>query len=369
VLPNSAAGAWVATFGVAGGIAFAYFLAARLGLALRPEPVRMAVFWPASGIAAGILITAGRRAGLAVVIGVTVGSVTAIILNHRGLLDSTLLGACNLGEVVLFSSLFLRWISGPFAFRNVRGVTGFLTIAGIAAATSGIGGAAILTSSVGLYPAAWQTWFLSHLVGVLVAVPLMVELAQLRREPPRPIETIKAMGVLTLLGLASAYLVMQPTGSWLTFGPNAAVLPLLLWLAARFHPAFAIAGGFLVSSAVICATTFNVGWFGNTAVLLAERVHGAQVSVLTVMVVTLVLVTLFERLRTREEAFRRLLGALPAAIQTTDPIGRITYCNQAAIDMWGTRRSLAKTRGTISIGFIIPTARLCRIMNNPAKSP
>jgi PAS domain S-box-containing protein len=318
-----------------GGIAIAYFFAARLGLALRSEPANMAVFWPASGVATGILIIAGRRAVLPVAAGVMCGSVAAIILSRRGLLDSTLLSACNLGEVVLFSSMLLRWTGGPFAFRDVLAVVSFLTIAAMAVAISAIGGAAILSSSERAYHVAWHTWFLSHLVGVVVVAPLMVELSQLRRERPPAIEVFKAMGVLTLLGLASAYLVIQPTGSWLTFSPNAAVLPLLFWLAARFHPAFAVTGGFLVSSTVICATTFNIGWFGNTAVPLAERVHGAQAGVATVMLVTLLLITLFERLRTREEAFRRLLGALPAAIQTTDTVGRITYCNQAAVDLWG----------------------------------
>ena len=39
---------------------------------------------------------------------------------------------------------------------------------------------------------------------------------------------------------------------------------------------------------------------------------------------------------------RRLLEALPAAIQTTDTAGRVTYCNQAAVDLWGKRPELGK---------------------------
>jgi hypothetical protein len=54
--------------GVTVGVAIAYFLAVRLGLALLSEGV--AVFWPAAGIAVGVLVTLGRRARAAVVIGV-----------------------------------------------------------------------------------------------------------------------------------------------------------------------------------------------------------------------------------------------------------------------------------------------------------
>ena len=44
-----------------------------------------------------------------------------------------------------------------------------------------------------------------------------------------------------------------------------------------------------------------------------------------------------EKLHASEREFRKLLGALPAAIYVTDAVGRITYCNQAAIDLWGAK--------------------------------
>ena len=44
----------------------------------------------------------------------------------------------------------------------------------------------------------------------------------------------------------------------------------------------------------------------------------------------------------RRQGFRQLLEALPAAIQTTDTVGRITYCNQAAVDLWGVRPEVGK---------------------------
>jgi PAS domain S-box-containing protein len=42
----------------------------------------------------------------------------------------------------------------------------------------------------------------------------------------------------------------------------------------------------------------------------------------------------------RERRFRELLDALPAAIYTTDAEGRLTYFNEAAIEMWGYRPEL-----------------------------
>ncbi len=45
-------------------------------------------------------------------------------------------------------------------------------------------------------------------------------------------------------------------------------------------------------------------------------------------------------LRERERRFRDVLGALPAAVYTTDAAGRITYYNDAAAELWGHRPPL-----------------------------
>jgi PAS domain S-box-containing protein len=50
------------------------------------------------------------------------------------------------------------------------------------------------------------------------------------------------------------------------------------------------------------------------------------------------------RLREREQASRELLGALPAAIYVTDAAGRITYCNEAAINLWGATPKLGEDK-------------------------
>jgi PAS domain S-box-containing protein len=45
----------------------------------------------------------------------------------------------------------------------------------------------------------------------------------------------------------------------------------------------------------------------------------------------------------RERRFRELLGALPAAVYTTDADGRITYYNDAAVALWGHRPVLSSS--------------------------
>ena len=50
-----------------------------------------------------------------------------------------------------------------------------------------------------------------------------------------------------------------------------------------------------------------------------------------------------ETLRERARRFRELLEALPAAVYTTDTAGRITFYNEAAVELWGCRPELGKS--------------------------
>jgi integral membrane sensor domain MASE1 len=246
--------------GAAVAISGAYFLAACLGLALLLARSDVAVFWPASGIAAGILIVLGRRAAPALLIGVVVGTVAAGV---RGPLTSLLNGFWNAGEALLAAWLLERWFGRSFTFGDLRRVGGFLVAAALGTAASATGGAATLTllhtDTTAPYWHVWSEWFLSAWVGMVVVAPLVIGAAQMWRKPPPRKEWIEGVGVLGLTAVACSYTMPQATGSWLSFAPSAFVLPLLLWLTARCQPAFGIAGASFASVAIILATTFGTG--------------------------------------------------------------------------------------------------------------
>ena len=58
-----------------------------------------------------------------------------------------------------------------------------------------------------------------------------------------------------------------------------------------------------------------------------------------------------ERLQESERKVRELLGALPAAIYVTDAVGHIIYCNQSAVDLWGTEPVLGKDKWSDLVKF------------------
>jgi len=192
---------WVLELGCAVGVATAYFLAARLGLALLTEGV--AVFWPASGVAVGILVTLGRRARRPIVIGVIAATIAANLMGDRSLWTSVFNGFCNAGEAVLTAWLLERWFGRAFAFDDVRHVLGFVAAAALGTAASAVGGAATMTLLHGTAPFwdVWRAWFLSDGLGAVVVAPLVIGLGQLWRERPSRDEWIEGLGVLALLSL------------------------------------------------------------------------------------------------------------------------------------------------------------------------
>jgi PAS domain S-box-containing protein len=288
------------------------------------------------------------------------GAVAAGVMSDRGLTPFVLRGMCSAGEAVFVAWLLERWFGRAFAFSDLPRVAGFLTVAAAAAAASATGGTALSTlfDPATRFWDVWRVWFLSNGIGIVVVAPLLIELARAWREPPSRREMTEGVAVLALLASVALYVHTHPTSSWISFSPDAFTLPLLLWLAVRCSPPFAMAGSFVVSISAICTTTLGVGHLSDAGLPIIERVHGVQTSVMVTTAYTLVLIALFserrlraallersnEQLRNQEGAFRRLLGALPAAIHTTDTAGLITYYNKAAADLWGVSPELRKDK-------------------------
>ena len=234
---------WMAVVGGAIAVGVVYFLTAWLGLALLASPSDVAVFWPAAGVAAGILITLGRRALPALVIGVVAATVAANMLSDRSLLTALLKGFCNAGEPVLAAWLLKRWVGQPFALGSLRRVLGFLAAAALAAAASAVAGAIIMTSlhTAAPFSSVWLAWFLSDGLGIVIVAPLLIACGELRFNLPSRNELVEGVGVLALLALTTVYVRSYPSKSWVSVNPGVFTLPLLLWLAARCPPIFPIA--------------------------------------------------------------------------------------------------------------------------------
>jgi two-component sensor histidine kinase/integral membrane sensor domain MASE1 len=300
-----------------------YILSAKLSLSLL-TPEGVAVFWPAAGVAAGVLIAFGPRARWGVVIGTMVATIVANLLGDRNLWSSIVFALCNAGEAVLTAWLIERYFGSPFSLDRLRHVLGLLGAAIIAAAVSGIGGTlgfVLFHGATASMFVTWQNWFASDALGIITIAPLLIGLASATRDPPARNETIEGLVALASLIVMSVIIIALPPEPWTTVVPIALLFPVLLWIAARCRPVFAAAAAFIVTLAIVWTTTIGIGHFGDPGLPMADRVLAARAGILAVALCAYVLAALFAERRQHEgalaESEARLQEALTAGAVTT----------------------------------------------------
>jgi signal transduction histidine kinase len=293
---------WVADAGLAVAVGAVYFLVARLSVGLVLEPTGVAVFWPAAGITSGFLIALGPRAQWPMAAGVTGASVA--VHHAEPLWASISLGLCNAAEALIIAGLIQRHFGRDFSLDRLSQVLGFLAAAIVGTLISGIGGAVtyrlLQGPSVDLL-VTWQHWFASDVVGIVAVAPLVIGVASALRHTPPHREVVESAAALAALAVMSAVILSLSQEAWDTILPIAWLLPILLWLAARFRPVFAAAAAFIASSAIVLTTIFGLGHFGDSSLSIGNRILEAQACILFVALSANVAAALFAERKASEE--------------------------------------------------------------------
>ncbi|MGE5772058.1 MAG: ATP-binding protein [Hyphomicrobiales bacterium] len=295
---------WVGPIGLTIAVGIAYFLAAQLSLVLLTKPNDVAVFWPAAGVAAGILIALGPRARLPVAAGTIVASFPANFFAYQTIWGPIVLALSNAGEVVLVAGLIERYFGSAFSLGRLRCVLGLLAAAIVGSAVGAIGG----TVGFGLFQSptesvltTWYHWFTSNTLAIVSFAPVLIGLVSATRDPPPRSEVIEGVAALVALTFLSGLIIFLPRETWTTVLLIALVFPLLLWLAARCRPLFAAAAAFIVALTLVWTTTFGMGIFGDANFPIAERILVAQAGILAASLCASVLAALFSE-RSENEA-------------------------------------------------------------------
>src|SRR6266849_1624568 len=197
---------WVGSVGLAVAIGIVYFLAARLSLALLTKPEGVAVFWPAAGVSAGVLIALGSRARWPVIVGTMVATIVANLFGDRNVWSAVLFALCNAGEAVLTAWIILHLFGSDFRLSKLRNVLGLAAAASIGAAVSGIGGTLTLKlfhSTPTPIFTIWQHWFASDALGIITVAPLLIALASASRDRPPVSELVEGALAVAALALVS----------------------------------------------------------------------------------------------------------------------------------------------------------------------
>jgi PAS domain S-box-containing protein len=308
---------WVNSVALAAALGVAYFLAARLSLALLTKPDGVAVFWPAAGVAAGVLIAIGPTARWPVVAGAMAATIVANLLGDRSIWSATVFAVCNAGEAVIVAGLIERYFGQSFGLDTLRQVLGLLVAAILGPAISGIGGTlgyVLFHSSAAPLLTIWHHWFTSDALGIITVAPLLIGVFSAVRDPPPRREFSEGVVALFAMTFLSGVIIFLPREPWATVVPIASLFPLLLWLAARCRPVFSAAAAFIVALTIVWTTTFGIGIFGDATFPIAERVLSAQAGILAVSLCAFVLAALFAERRKHEAELTESEGRLQEAL-------------------------------------------------------
>ena len=337
--------AWVRPAALAIAVGIAYFLAARLSLALQTKPDGVAVFWPAAGVAAGVLIGLGPGARWPVVAGAFVATIFANLLGDRNIWSALVFAVCNALEAVLVAGLIYYYFGAPFRLDRLRNVLGLLAAAIAATAVSGIGGTLgyVLFHTSDAAPfTTWHHWFASDALGIITVAPLLIGLVAAAHDRPPRAEIIEGGVALVLLTILNGFLIYLPRESWTLVVLTASLVPLLLWVAARCRPIFAAAAAFISSFTNVWMTTFGLGILGDPTMPSGDRILAAQAGILAVSLCALALAALFAERREHEAILvtseARLQEALTAGAVTAfdwDVRAGVTSHSENASDILG----------------------------------
>jgi signal transduction histidine kinase/CheY-like chemotaxis protein len=313
---------FVAAAGLAVAVAIAYFFAARLGLALLTKPDGVAVFWPAAGIASGVLIGLGSAARVPVIAGVIIATVVANLLGDRSIWSAIVFAVCNAVEAVLVASLIGRFFGSSFCLDRLQNVLGLIVATIVGTAVSGVGGTAgfhLFHGSTASVLTVWQHWFTSDALGIITVAPLLIGLFSVAHGPPPAKEVAEGGVALVAIAALSGLAIYLPNEPWVVEVTVAALFPLLVWISARCSPVFAAIAAFILAFTIVCATTFGVGIFDASHFSPTERVLSAQTAVLALSFCALVLAALFAERRQHVATLlagqQKLQSALKAVAQ------------------------------------------------------
>jgi PAS domain S-box-containing protein len=285
-------------------VAISFFLAARLGLALL-DKAGVAVFWPAAGVASGVMLAFGPAVRWPVIIGVVAATFAANLLGDRNLASTAFFAVANSVGPLIVAGLIQRWSNPPFELNELRRVFELFGATIAAAFVSGIIGTlgfALFHSSDSSVAKIWYQWVASESLGTITVAPLVLGLASFLREAPPPRETAEGTLALAIVAAICALRVNLPDEPWTLKLALTALCPIFVWIAARVRPAFTAVATFICAFTIVWTTIFGIGLFGDVRLPFHERVLSAQASILAISFGALVLATLFGERRMHERA-------------------------------------------------------------------
>jgi PAS domain S-box-containing protein len=310
-------------------LALAYFILAKLGLALASLHPSASPVWPPSGLALAAFLLWGYRVWPAIGVGAFLANATTF----GSLATSLAIAAGNTAEAMLTAWLLRLCSSGAETFRTPAGVARFAALA--------LGPGAMLSATVGVtslvlaghaeaakFTGIWTTWWLGDVGGQIIVTPVIVLWATARpwRLSQAELQRLASLLAATIVvGVIAFSPLLEQTP---LRGPLAflAIVP-MLWAALRHGSRHTATPALVLSTFAIWGTLAGGGPFAGPS--LNESFLLTLTFVISVAVPSLVLSAEVAVRRESEEHHRALVDNANDMVATFDLDLRFTSANPA----------------------------------------
>jgi two-component system, NarL family, sensor histidine kinase FusK len=284
------------------GLGAAYFLAAKLGLALAVVHPSASAVWPPAGIALAAFLLYGNRVWPAIAIGAFAANATTA----GSLATSAGIAVGNTLEAFVGAWLITRFADGRNVLQSAAGVFKFVVLGAllstVVSATIGLTSLSLAGfASWSAFREIWTTWWLGDAVGDIVTAPLVLlwALPPRPQRPRRPFEAMALCLALFLTGMAffGGIGVRNAPIDWFW-------IPTVVWVAYRFGQRASATVVFALSAVTVVGTIRGFGPFvlpsANESLLLLQAFLG---------IVSASALTLAAVVAARERVIAELRGA------------------------------------------------------------
>ena len=354
--------------------AAAYYLGAKVGLALTFPPLPVSVLWPPNAILLAALLMVPTRWWWAILAAVFPVHLVAELQGGVPLMMVLSWFVSNCTEALIGAGIVRAMTKHPHPFETLTGVTVFvLSAALLAPFLSSFLDAAFVRLNGWGQSSYWEVWrarFLANALATLTLVPLVLTWCRRPSGSVRPVspDAIGEAAALACGLLVAGLLVFEYHDASTVLMPAILYLPLpfMLWAAFRFGPRGASAVCTVVGFLAIVGAAHGRGPFAAGS--SADNALAVQLFLIFVCVFLLCLAAVMAERNEAERALRESEDRYRAVVDShTDLLCRylpdttITFVNAAYCRFFG--RSAAELIGRKFIDFVPEGAREAVLVN------
>ncbi len=311
------------------GVAIAYYVAGRVGLAMPFTSGNVSPVWPAAGLAVAAFLLFGHRVWPGV-------ALAAFLVNYLSPLPASAALGISLGNSLgpaLGTWLFRRqgFDSNLQRLRDLLALIGYCTLIGTAVSAT-IGVSVLYQAGVhpwsGVVPA-WLIWWFGDGMGVLLLAPFLLTIPQwFKAGSKERLPEFLGLMVMVVCGciiLFDSRIGLRAPEDLLAFG----IFPLVIWAGVRFEVGGAAAVSCTVAVLAVWETALGFGpFFRNQSTLHNAGVLQAYLAVISASGLFLAVV-MAEKRQVQDAYHRQTQRSLASASQ------RLQLAQQAAnIGAW-----------------------------------